>query len=106
MLKLFALNLTAPQSAEFTNLNIKTINRLYGKFRERIEDLTNEISPIKGEYEADESYFGPRRVRGKQGRGVSKKTILFGLFKFRNPAEYVLSSLLGFMLSLIVKLIS
>ena len=59
MLKLFALNLTAPQSAEFTNLNIKTINRLYGKFRERIEDLTNEISPIKGEYEADESYFGP-----------------------------------------------
>jgi len=31
---------------------------LYGKFRKRIKDLTNEISPIKGEYEADESYFG------------------------------------------------
>ena len=77
ILKLFALDLTASQSTEFTNLNIKTINLLHGKFRERIKDLTNEISPIKGEYEADESYFGPRRVRGKQGRGASKKTIDF-----------------------------
>jgi len=38
------------------------------KFREEIKELTNEISPIKGEYEADESHFGPRRVHGKQGR--------------------------------------
>ena len=87
MLKLFALDLTVSQSAEFTNLNIKLINRLYGKFRERIKDLTNETSPIKGEYEADENYFGPRRVRGKQGRGASKKTIVFGLFK-RNGKVY------------------
>jgi len=48
---------------------------LYGKFRERIKDLTNEISPVKGEYEADKSYFGPRRARGKQGRGATKKTL-------------------------------
>jgi len=34
ILKLFALDLTASQNAEFTNLNIKTINLLYGKFRE------------------------------------------------------------------------
>jgi len=49
--------------------------------------LTNEISLIKGKYEADESYFGARRVRGKQGRGASKKTIVFGLFK-RNGKVY------------------
>lgn len=29
------------------------------------------------------SYFGPRRVRGKRGRGASGKTIVFGIFKRR-----------------------
>jgi transposase len=31
--------------------------------------------------EADESYFGPRRVRGRRGRGAGRKTIVFGLLK-------------------------
>ena len=31
--------------------------------------------------EFDESHFGPRRVRGKRGRGASGKTIVFGLSK-------------------------
>jgi hypothetical protein len=31
--------------------------------------------------EADESYFGPQRVRGRCGRGAGGKTIVFGLFK-------------------------
>jgi len=34
-----------------------------------------------GELEADESYFGARRVRGKRGRGSYGKTIVFGLLK-------------------------
>ena len=38
-------------------------------------------SPFQGEVEADESYFGPRRVRGKRGRGAAGKTIVFGLLK-------------------------
>ena len=29
----------------------------------------------------DESYFGPRRIRGKKGRGAFGKTIVFGLKK-------------------------
>jgi transposase-like protein len=37
--------------------------------------------------EVDESYFGPRRVRGKRGRGASGKTIVFGVFK-RNGKVY------------------
>ena len=36
---------------------------------------------IRGEVEIDESYFGPRRVRGKRGRGARGKTIVFGVFK-------------------------
>jgi len=37
-------------------------------------------SPLKGEVEIDESYFGARRVKGKRGRGASGKTIIFGIF--------------------------
>ena len=36
---------------------------------------------MNGAVELDESYFGPRRVRGKRGRGAGSKTSVFGLFK-------------------------
>ena len=32
---------------------------------------------MSGEIEVDESYFGARRVRGKRGRGASRKTPVF-----------------------------
>ena len=35
----------------------------------------------------DEPFFGPRRVKGKRGRGAFGKTIVFGLFK-RNGKVY------------------
>ena len=38
-------------------------------------------SPFCGEIEADESYFGAKRIRGKRGRGAGGKTIVFGLLK-------------------------
>jgi hypothetical protein len=31
----------------------------------------------KGEFEADESYFGPHRIKGKRGGGAGGKTIVF-----------------------------
>ena len=37
--------------------------------------------PFDGIIEVDESYFGPRRIPGKRGRGASGKTIVFGVFK-------------------------
>ena len=33
-----------------------------------------EARPFTGEVEIDESYFGPRRVRGRRGRGAGGKT--------------------------------
>ena len=36
---------------------------------------------LNGAVELDESSFGPRRVRGKRGRGAGGKTIVFGIFK-------------------------
>ena len=81
LVKHFALDLTATQATELARLNRNTVNRLYSAMRQRILEHSREISPISGEVEADESYFGSRRVPGKRGRGASGKTIVFGLFK-------------------------
>ena len=80
-MKLFCLDLTATQATELTNLNRNTVNRFYSAMRQRIYEYSQQTTPIIGEVEVDESYFGSRRVRGKRGRGASGKTIVFGLFK-------------------------
>jgi transposase-like protein len=81
LLKLFLLDLTATQTAELSGLNRNTVNRFYTAIRERLAKMSIEASPVAGEIEVDESYFGPRRIRGKRGRGAGQKTIVFGLFK-------------------------
>ena len=81
LVKLFALDLTATQATELTGLNRNTVNRLYSAMRRRIAEYSRQTSPVTGEIEVDESYFGSRRVKGKRGRGASGKTIVFGLFK-------------------------
>ncbi|SFV91131.1 Mobile element protein [hydrothermal vent metagenome] len=87
IVKCFSNDLSATQTANLTGINRNTINRYYTFFRERIARIQNEESPLSGEIELDESYFGARRVRGKRGRGASGKTIVFGLLK-RNDKVY------------------
>jgi transposase-like protein len=79
--RLFALDLTATQIAEITGLHRNTVDRLINAIRVRIALMSRENSPILGEIEVDESYFGPRRVKGKRGRGAGGKTVVFGLYK-------------------------
>ena len=81
LVKCFSLDLTATQTVAITGLNRKTIDRLYSLIRVLISEYTRETSPIVGEFEVDESFFGAKRVKGKRGRGVGSKTIVFGLFK-------------------------
>ena len=87
IIKCFSLDLTAVQTKKITSLNRNTIDRLYSLVRARINEYTKETSPISGEIEVDESYFGPKRTPGKRGRGAGGKTIVFGLFK-RNGKVY------------------
>ena len=82
LVKLFSVDLTASQIAELSG-----VNRYVTAFRERIARYCEAESPVKGEVEVDESYFGTRRVRGIRGRGARGKTIVFGLFK-RNDKIY------------------
>ena len=86
-LKLFSLDLEATKISKITGLNRNTVNRYARLIRERIAEDSERASPVSGEIEVDESYFGPRRVRGKRGRGAGGKTIVFGLFK-RNGKVY------------------
>lgn len=76
-----AADLTAVQIAQLAGLNRNSVNRLLALLRLRMADACEAASPFCGEVEVDESYFGPRRVRGKRGRGAGGKTIVFGIFK-------------------------
>jgi transposase-like protein len=87
LLKAFALDLTVSDAARLTGFSTRSVNAIYLKMRRRIAEYCEAQSPYSGEVELDESYFGPRRVRGKRGRGAGSKTIVFGVFK-RNGHVY------------------
>ena len=87
VVKGFSLDLTATQTAEISGISRNAVNRLYSAIRRRIAEYNRPSDLITGELEVDESYFGPRRIKGKRGRGAGNKTIVFGLYK-RNGMVY------------------
>jgi transposase len=44
------------------------------------QELSRSDEILRGEIEADESYFGGKR-KGKRGRGAGGKTIVFGILE-------------------------
>jgi transposase-like protein len=76
-----AADLTAVQIAQLTGLNRNTVNRLLACLRERMAEACELERPFSGTIEVDESYFGPKRVKGRAGRGAGKKTPVFGIYK-------------------------
>ena len=84
ILRLFILDLNATQAANISHISRNTVNVIFNKIRLRVYNIAISSSPIKPEkeeFEADESYFGPHRVKGNRGRGAAKKTVVFGLYK-------------------------
>jgi len=81
LIRYFAHDLPAWKIAELSGVSRPTINQLFMKLRTRIAQLCNASSPLSGEVEVDESYFGARRVRGKKGRGAGGKPIVFGILE-------------------------
>jgi transposase-like protein len=81
LLRCFALDLSATQAARMAGVSVRSVNPIFLRLRRRLAQECELHSPFKGNLEADESYFGPRRVRGKRGRGAGSKTIVFGLLK-------------------------
>ena len=69
-------------ASKLTGLNKNTTHRLYGLLRARVLEMAKgEAAPFTGSVEVDESYFGPRRVRGRRGRGSGRKVAVIGLLK-------------------------
>ena len=81
LLRYFAHDLTASETAQLTGLSVRATNTIFLKLRRRLALACEAQAPYRGEVEIDESYFGPRRVRGLRGRGAGGKTIVFGIFK-------------------------
>ena len=81
IVRCFVLDLTATQTARLTGISVRSINAIYLKLRRRMAHICESIAPLNGIIEVDESYFGPRRIRGKPGRGAGGKTIVFGIFQ-------------------------
>ena len=66
LLRLFCLDMEATKIAQLTGLNRNSVNLYLRHFRERIAMLCEAESPLRGQVEIDESYFGGRRVRGAE----------------------------------------
>jgi transposase len=81
IMRYFAMDLTATDCAELSGVSVRSVNTIYLRVRRRLAEYCEQVSPLGGELEADESYFGPRRVRGLRGRGAGGKTVVFGLLK-------------------------
>lgn len=81
LIRYFAMDLTATDCAELTGLSVRSVSSIYQRIRRRLDQQCEQVSPLGGELEADESYFGPRRIRGFRGRGAGQKTVVFGLLK-------------------------
>jgi transposase len=74
LIKYFALDFNALDIARLSNLNPNTVDRYLLLLRIRLAELGEADSPLRSVVELHESYFGPRRVRGKRGRGSGLKT--------------------------------
>lgn len=80
----FVEDIPSSKAANIAHVNRNTSDRYYNIFRRIMYDAAIEerlsVKLVNG-IEVDESYFGPKRVRGKRGRGAGDKTIVFGLLK-------------------------
>jgi transposase len=81
IIRYFSLDLEAGKISKLSGISRPTINKILTKIREKIAEFCADEAKFSGVVEVDESYFGPKRVRGKRGRGSGKKVIVFGVMK-------------------------
>jgi len=78
----FALEVPALKAAQMLGVHRHSAERVYQVIRRALARECERASPLRGEVEADESYFGGWR-KGNRGRGAAGKVAVFGLLKRR-----------------------
>ena len=82
ILKYFAEDIEASKISNLTKISEVTLCKIFREIRALMSKECEKISKFSGEisrftqkiyFEIDKSYFGPKRVRGKRGRGVAIK---------------------------------
>ena len=81
LIRYFAMDLTATNAAKLSGVSRRSVTSIFGHLRCKIFHWTQPQHRLKGTIEVDESYFGPKRIPGKRGRGAGGKTIVFGIYK-------------------------
>ena len=76
----FVAGTPARAAADLVGVNKNTAALFYHRLRQIVAAHIEDESPIQGEVEIDESYFGGRR-KGKRGRGAAGKVAVFGILK-------------------------
>jgi transposase len=76
----FVSGSTARTAASLVGVNKSTAAFYFHRLRQIIAMESEDASPLFGEIEVDESYFGGHR-KGKRGRGAGGKIPVFGLLK-------------------------
>jgi transposase len=76
----FALEVPATRAAKVMGIHRHSAERVYHVIRRCLARECELHSPLGGEVECDESYFGGRR-KGPRGRGAAGKVPVFGLLK-------------------------
>ena len=80
LLEFFVVEVTARSAANIMGLQANTVALFYRKIRQLIITNMTDIVHEKGQFEADESYFGGVR-KGKRGRGGAGKVPVLGILK-------------------------
>ena len=80
LLEHFVAGTTARAAADLVGVHRNTAIAFYHRLREVITEELGKASPVSGEVEVDESYFGGHR-KGKRGRGAAGKVPVFGILK-------------------------
>lgn len=76
----FIAGTTARAAAQIVGVHRNTAANFFTRLRKVIAHKMEMVSPVAGEIEVDESYFGGVR-KGKRGRGAAGKVPVFGLLK-------------------------
>jgi len=81
LIKLFDLGISARRASKETGTSYPAALKAFDAIRYSIvHELAKKDKILKGEIEADESYFGGKR-KGMRGRGAKNKTIVFGIME-------------------------